>query len=790
MRLTLRNLLGYMDNNLKPEDALELGRKIEESEFATNLLKRVRDVMRRLRLAAPSVTSTGPGLDPNTVAEYLDHVLPSDRVPDFEKVCLESDVHLAEVASCHQILSLVLREPAEVEPNTRERMYQLTQTRVAPSAPDQATGAPPTASGETSPTEQEDTSGKLRHKPMVPEYLREPPLVSPRHRWWLPVAATLAMAILVTVILLAAFHQFESGSALCNALGLSSPAPIAQGQPIAPAAKTTPTTESTPAAKPMVATDLTPAKTVTSPTVDPSSKTAPPVAGALPPADKPLADKPSADSAPAAKTPVVSPESPTKAAPAAPDLKPATPASEMAGSRETTPPPPAPGGPVAGKPETPPHDAMAKSTPATISPSGFSPIAEPAPLPPERLGRLISEKQVLLQADAANNGWRRVLPQAVVNTSVRLLSLPPFQPLILIATRAGDRVNVQLQGGTQVELLSTDAQGVPGLSASFGRLVIRPLSDGKARVRLQTGSRSGTITLKNAETTVAAAIWRNRALGTNPESHPGPIVAELYAVSGEFVWDEGPGRPSIDVRAPARLLIGVQPIQAPTALTEVPKWITTDETPLLEQRAATTIIEPALAGDRTVDLVLRELSQHRQKEVRSLTVRALSYLGYFEPMVAVLNSTEPRSWNESIGYLAAAIDQGPESAVDVRRSLEKAFPQDANLLYRMLWGYSEDDLRNGEAINLVNALNHDTLPCRVLAFANLKRLSGGAEYTYSPRDPANKRNVGVARWIEWRDRFLNTKPEEKEKKPSPTPAAPAPASSVPPSPATSPSRDL
>ncbi len=133
MRLTLRTLLAWLDDTLPPAEVREIGKQVNESEVARDLVERINKVTRQRRLTVPH-TSGPDATDPNIVAEYLDNVLSPEGITGFEKHCLRSDVHLAEVASVHQILSL-LGQKAKVPPEARNRMYHLIKGReVAPAS--------------------------------------------------------------------------------------------------------------------------------------------------------------------------------------------------------------------------------------------------------------------------------------------------------------------------------------------------------------------------------------------------------------------------------------------------------------------------------------------------------------------------------------------------------------------------------------------------------------------------------------------------------------------------------
>ena len=122
MRLTLRTLLAYLDDTLEPAEAKQIGAKLAESEPDQEMVERIRHVIRRRRLTVPPAASR---IDPNTLAEYLDSEITPEQAEELERICLASDVHLAEVAACHQILTLVQGEPADVSERVLKHMYDV-----------------------------------------------------------------------------------------------------------------------------------------------------------------------------------------------------------------------------------------------------------------------------------------------------------------------------------------------------------------------------------------------------------------------------------------------------------------------------------------------------------------------------------------------------------------------------------------------------------------------------------------------------------------------------------------
>ncbi len=188
MRLTLRTLLAYLDDTLDPSEIKEIGQKVADSEQAQELIARIKQVTRRRRLTTPPLTGGKGSIDPNAVAEYLDNTLASEQLAEVEQTALSSDVHLAEIAACHQILTLVVGEPALVPPTAKQRFYGLVHGKE--SSPSRKATKPASASGATSalPREQEGDETLLMGLPLFRQ--------APWLRWALPVAAVVLLTVM------------------------------------------------------------------------------------------------------------------------------------------------------------------------------------------------------------------------------------------------------------------------------------------------------------------------------------------------------------------------------------------------------------------------------------------------------------------------------------------------------------------------------------------------------------------------------------------------------------------
>ena len=335
------------------------------------------------------------------------------------------------------------------------------------------------------------------------------------------------------------------------------------------------------------------------------------------------------------------------------------------------------------------------------------------------------------------------MPEEFLAGRQPLLALPSYRPRVVVLNVGA---TLELVNGTRIELLPDNAQGQPGVDIDFGRVVIKPLAQAGRRLRVVVGSHAGTITLTSVESIAGLEVTaRPRTRQGSGESLL-PRADEALRSPRRRRLGRGRGQAAVRLTAPAELLLDGASADSPAAGKDVPKWITANTVNELDQRAALSVSQ-ALPADRAASLGLMELTEARRKENRWLAARCLGYLGQFDPMTAALNDVDfRREWPDYIDQLKEAIARGPETAAGIRQSLEKQYGNEsAAALYRMLWGYTDKDLEDGEDARLVKFLDHEAPVFRVLAFGNLEDITHQGLY-YRPEATAAKRQPSVQQW--------------------------------------------
>jgi hypothetical protein len=713
------------------------------------------------------------GLDPNTVAMYLDNTLSSDRVPDFEKVCLESDVHLAEVAACHQVLALVLGEPAEVDSNLRQRLYQIGEGGADGEAEKHK---PP-------PLPAVIPSAGRRDRPRVPDYLRE----DRRSRWW-AVAATLLLALLLGAAVVRALGPYDRTNPALAWLPVWGEQDAAVAKSGAQPDKEAPPADSQDAASDNRVTDDGSAPGANdngavgnaplnggagAGTKEPRADEAPPanVNIAAPPSTRDAAVAgPAATKAGSATltnpveqngkaVPLDGPRGAVDAGPDAPvpplptgvrEIGPtntaATPALDFGpdaatdAARNTVPPTGDAAAPAGNDTRPAARDSAARDSAARDSAARSG---------PEPLGRFLTDRNVLLRMNRAGE-WERVPQGATLNAGERLLVLPTYRPSISLS--AG--LTMQLLGETLVEFLGADSGGIPRIRIPYGRAVLMTAGRPDVSINLVFGGQEGTATFLGAESTLAVEVRRFLPAGADPEKEQAYVAIDLYAAGGDVEWKLSQNPMSTRITAPGRLGLGTEyPFETGGEEGEpkvLPEWITAEKTTGVHQIASEDLnMELAKESGKTVALVLREFAEHRKWERKHLGARSLALTGEFDPFVAAFNDYDQRSvWGQQIDSLKAALARGPETAAKVRQAFQQQRgKEDGWKLYRMLGGYSKEDVQNGAAEELVGNLNHPSWDFRVLAVHALWSIPGvPPRFGDLPSDDPSKRRTQLQRW--------------------------------------------
>ncbi|MGB9689639.1 hypothetical protein [Thermogutta sp.] len=749
MRLTLRTLLAYLDNVLEPADAAELGKKIEESEVAKALIRRIRELLRKDKLGAPEVLDHRESLDPNTVAEYLDNTLPAEKVADFEKVCLESDIELAEVAACHQILALVLGEPAEVAPALREKIYKLPQVAAQQESAVERIARDLTADVEGFPPAETQPTGASPIRPRAEAQFVSNVSERSYRRWLLGLSVLLILGFAVVGGLLVYRMSWPSPSQSETVLATKGPeAGLGESQPTSPTkpadSKATGSTESVnqpsqeegvssrPAAETPTGdtTEVRPATGASSPAPpDMPSETGQPVQQASP-------------GVPVAEAPTASPQQPMMP-PAELSAQPSPPPTDVAVSPQL---PQSPRPPVGDLLPAPPPVPPA---PSTSLPGGTIPDAVPpvdvAPLPPEPIGSLLPDPRLpqVLFLTLPNRPAQRVSPEQQVKTGDSFLVPPSFRPKL----RLGETLEVECIGPVFWELAPVDAQGRVGLRVTYGNLAITATAPNGASLRLTCGPLEGILELNDQNTMVALAVQRNQDCAGDPETQPVPWVTDLYVLGGAARWlDSGRTRPLV-LRAPVQVRLSESELQT-APLENQPEWIRpAAETAAIIEERAMAVLERALRDTEKDPLqVLRENSAVRQREVAWLARRSLAYLGVPDDLWKTLEDSDQRAyWRETWIILRQLVRISPTLAASVRRAAERVLVSDGAIGYAMLWRYPSTQLTLAQAEELIQYLDHEKLAIRVLASLMLRQVTQ-MTLTYEPQSSPTERRRAIELW--------------------------------------------
>ncbi len=700
MRLTLRTLIAYLDDELQADQAKEIGQKLTESGYATALVERIKEVMRRRRLSAPELFGKGAGLDPNLVAEYLDSELTPAEVVDVEKICLDSDMHLAEVAACHQILTLVLGDPVEVRSETRSRMYGLGPVATSDAvrandfagvSRDHESRQIPMIASALNPSHNGSADRDL------PDYLK------PQTSW-----RRTGMLVLVVLIGVGWFSSLLSDRTLRSGSRAGSQPDGDVSRSAKPNSVTVASTDESTAKEPEKSTDRTGNQTVAQ--VDPFASR------------KPLNVRVDSSTELSESEPV----------PVAPP--PVTKPSRTQPAEPVNPP----------EPDVVPAKLMPSQKLSRVSKEGIVLRFEP-----EAGDFLVLPRVVQLRV-----GDHLACPEPfradfLIGDDLCSFALIGGTSVRYLGPDEQSSVGFDIQQGA----LMFEAHGLrPAADDADEAKPQKP----SLPITLMFYGRQARLEL--ASDNAVCGIEVHRAESTRYEVEPAApgFTASLHVAQGTVRFSTADGK-TATVEGPGFLSItgGVSANEKKSEIGRasqlvLPDWLEPDP-----KRAATKLKRPYNAafekefdGEQLLQLSLPAVVNNPRPALSELAVKCLALTDSYSPLVKALSQADHREARlAAIAGLRQWLPLDPRHRGLLKAELAKYFlPSDAEAVYRLLWGFDHEDAKTpATSRSLVGWLDSEQLAIRELAFFHVQRLTG-LKHEYSPINPPGQRRAAVDRW--------------------------------------------
>jgi hypothetical protein len=401
-------------------------------------------------------------------------------------------------------------------------------------------------------------------------------------------------------------------------------------------------------------------------------------------------------------------------------------------------------------------------------------IASDADAPPPvvaqaPVSKYLSSDGVTLEYRGREGMWYVLPPRSLVHAGDNLAVPEPFRCELEIEGGKGLVTIIGGRRGSAVRMLGPTEAGPIGIELRRGQFMVRSMNDDESAEPLRMG------------VGIAGDLWR---LEVRPGAlcgmqvnlrEPTKLEQELdknaydggfYVASGGTAVITDPAGRTHEIKGPdwleLPLLAGADGKPAKKRRLESLKWMEPPVVSTTVQNYAR-LFEKRFSPDDAVELSVPEVAGDTNPKISQMATECLGLIEAYAPLVDILHRTQhEEARRAAISALRLWLPRNADNRELLKAELAKRFPPDeADAVYKLLWGFDEDDARNLIiSQQLVDWMFDPEISIRALAFYHVERLTG-KNHEYRPNATPVVLRSSKVRWQQHLNKEKGLLPSEK-----------------------------